>query len=117
MATHCAKAVHELRGDWVAEFDFAIQRLFPKVANKFYQALKFWRGAQQVEISFLLDPAVFHLSITSIEGRQKTLKPEEGEKEDRGRAASPHLNVMAKESGSPSLSLMRKAPSLGILIR
>lgn len=28
-----------------------------------------------------------------------------------------YLNVMAKESGSPSLCRMRKAPSLGILIR
>lgn len=63
--THHAEAVHQLRGDWVTELDLAIKWLLLKVVDQLHQALKLCCGAQQVHAAFLLDPAVFHLTITS----------------------------------------------------
>lgn len=65
LITHRAEAFHQLRGDRVAKFDLAVQRLLPEVVDQLHQALKLCGGAQQVHVTLPLDPAVFHLTVTS----------------------------------------------------
>lgn len=117
--TYCAEALHQLRGDWVTELDLSIQRGLSEVVDELNQALEVCGGAQQVALALLLDPAVLYFTITSIRKRTCLVlwKKHIARILNYIGLVSLHLNVMAKESGSPSLCRIRKAPSLGILIR
>ena len=89
--------------------------------DELHQAVEVSSGAQQVERALLLDAAVLHFAIASVGKRARSLNQlnqwKDCKKIEFKTKVSLHLKVMAKESGSPSLCRMRKAPSLGIRIR